>query len=187
MGIYYGYTNDFVRRSEEHTYFIKNKSHPNKNILKASKKYNWLDFIIEEIESFSREKEAKMKEEELIIKALNDSDYILYNEKIPKKIGENLMMAVEVNLANDFFNYKIKNNLNKSELTRQIFEYYFDKTNKKITWTDEKIKDKEKRYIGVRINNKLLKRINDLSETKKKNKNVIYHSAMEQFFDEYKT
>ena len=97
------------------------------------------------------------------------------------------MVAVEVNLANDFFNYKIKNNLNKSELTRQIFEYYFDKTNKKITWTDEKIKDKEKRYIGVRINKKLLKRINDFSKVKKKNKNVIYHSAMEQIFEEYKT
>ena len=187
MGIYYGYTNDFVRRSEEHTFFIKNKSHPNKNILKASKKYNWLDFIIEEIESFSREKEAKMKEEELIIKAFNDPNYILYNEKIPTRSGENLMMSVEANLAKQFFNFKRKNSLNKSELTRQIFEYYFDKTNQKITWTDEDIKGKEKWHIGVRINNKLLKKIDEFSKKKKSNKNVIYHTAMELFFEKNKT
>jgi hypothetical protein len=96
-------------------------------------------------------------------------------------------MSVEETLAKKFFNYKRKNSLNKSELTRQIFEYYFNKTNQKITWTNEDIKGKEKWHIGVRINNKLLKRINDLSETKKKNKNVIYHSAMELFFEKNKT
>lgn len=187
MGIYYGYTNNFIRRFEEHTFFIKNKDHPNKKIMEASHKYHWTDFKIEEIEKFALEKEAKMKEEELIIKAFNDPNYILYNEKIPTRSGENLMMSVEETLAKKFFNYKRKNSLNKSELTRQIFEYYFDKTNQKITWTNEDIKGKEKWHIGVRINNKLLKRINDLSETKKKNKNVIYHSAMELFFEKNKT
>lgn len=187
MGIYYGYTNDFVRRAEEHTFFIKNKNHPNENILKASKKYNWTDFKIEEVARFNLKKEAKMKEEELIIKAFNDPNYILYNSKISQINGENIMMAVEKNLANRFFNYKRKNHLNKSELTRKIFEYYFDETDQKITWTDEKIKDKEKRYIGVRINNDFLRKINDFSRAKKKNKNVIYHTAMEQFFDKYKT
>ena len=34
MGIYYGRTNDFVRRAGEHIFFIKNQKHPNKNILK---------------------------------------------------------------------------------------------------------------------------------------------------------
>lgn len=187
MGIYYGYTNDFVRRSEEHTYFIKNKNHPNKNILKSSRKYHWRNFKIEEIDKFSREKEAKIKEEQLIIKAFNDSEYILYNEQIPLRDGENIMMSVVDNLANIFFDYKRKNNLNKSELTRKIFEYYFNGTTKKITWTDEQIKDKEKRNIGVRVNNDLLKKINEFSKEKNKNKNVIYHTAMEQFFEKNKT
>jgi predicted GIY-YIG superfamily endonuclease len=187
MGVYYGYTNNFMRRFEEHTVFIKNKNHPNENILKASRKYQWTDFIIEEVERFNLEKEAKMKEEELIIKALNDPNYILYNAKINRIDGENLMMAVEKNLSKKFFDYKRKNNLNKSELTRKIFEYYFDETDQKITWSDEEIKNKEKQYIGVRVNNDLLRRINDFSKVKKKNKNVIYHTAMEQFFDEYKT
>lgn len=186
-GVYYGYTNDFVRRAKEHTVFIKNKNHPNKNILKSSRKYHWTNFKIEEIDKFSREKEAKIKEEQLIIKAFNDSESILYNEQIPLRDGENIMMSVVDNLANIFFDYKRKNNLNKSELTRKIFEYYFNETTKKITWTDEQIKDKEKRNIGVRVNNDLLKKINEFSKEKNKNKNVIYHTAMEQFFDEYKT
>lgn len=186
-GVYYGYTNDFVRRAKEHTVFIKNKNHPNKNILKSSRKYHWTNFKIEEIDKFSREKEAKIKEEQLIIKAFNDSEYILYNEQIPLRDGENIMMSVVDNLANIFFDYKRKNNLNKSELTRKIFEYYFNETTKKITWTDEQIKDKEKRNIGVRVNNDLLKKINEFSKEKNKNKNVIYHTAMEQFFEKNKT
>jgi len=186
-GVYYGYTNDFVRRAEEHTVFIKNKNHPNKNILISSKKYHWTNFKIEEIDKFPREKEAKIKEEQLIIKAFNDSEYILYNEQIPMRDGENLMMSVVDNLANIFFDYKRKNNLNKSKLTRKIFEYYFNETTKKITWTDEQIRGKEKRNIGVRINNDLLKKIDDFSKAKNKNKNVIYHTAMEQFFEKNKT
>ena len=67
-------------------------------------------------------------------------------------------------------------------MTRKIFEYYFEKANPKITWTDEDIKNNEKRHIGVRINNNFLKKLDEFSKKKKVNKNVIYHTAMEQFF-----
>lgn len=182
-GIYYGQTNDFARRSEEHIFFIKNKSHPNKNILKVSKKYHWTDFEIEEIEKFDSEKRAKMKEEKLIIKALNNHNLILYNEKIPLRKGENLMMSLEFNLAKKFLEYKRQNNLNKSELARKIFKNYFSKKNPKITWDDQSLKNKDKISIGVKINNDFIKKIHNYSEVKEKNKNIIYHSAVESYLE----
>ena len=182
MGIYYGCTKNFEQRKKEHQNNIKEKINLNDTFLAAAKKHHWTDFRIEEIEKFNCYIDAKLKEEELILKSKKNINHLLYNEKIPKKNAENIMMVIARELAEKFTEYKKNNNLNKSELARMILEDYFAENTQKISCSLEEIKRAKKRYIGARINNNLLLQMRNFSHKNKIPKTLIYHSAMELFF-----
>ncbi|MCC3145768.1 GIY-YIG nuclease family protein [Halanaerobium sp. Z-7514] len=182
MGIYYGCTKNFEQRKKDHQKNIKEKINLNDTFEAAVEKHHWTDFRIEEIEKFNCYIDAKLKEEELILKSKKNINHLLYNEKIPKKNAENIMMVIARELAEKFTEYKKNHNLNKSELTRMILEDYFAENTQKIIWSLEEIERAKKSYIGVRIKNHLLLQMRNFSHKYKIQKTLIYHSAMDLFF-----
>ena len=187
MGVYYGQTNDFEVRKYQHQRNIKNKEHLNDKFLAAVEKYHWTDFIIEEIEKFNFQIDAKLKEKELIIMSDKNPNHNLYNRAIPTQDPDYLTMRVVDKLAEKFFNYAEKYDLNRSELSRMIIKDYLDREDKKITWSFQDIKPKDKTQISANITSELLKDLEYFSEINKIDKKRIYHTAMEQFFEKNKT
>jgi len=187
MGVYYGHTNNFEVRKDQHQRNIRKKEHLNETFLAAVEKYHWTDFIIEEIEKFNFQIDARLKEKELIIMSAKNPNHNLYNEVIPTPDADYLTMRVVDELADKFFDYADKHDLNRSKLSRMIIRYYLDGEDKKITWTFQDIKPEDKTQISANITNELLKELEYYSEINKIDKKRIYHTAMEQFFDKNKT
>ncbi|MFW6281899.1 MAG: hypothetical protein ACOC1O_03785, partial [bacterium] len=187
MGVYYGQTNNYEKRKYQHLRNIKNRENFNQTFLEAIKKYHWSDFKIQEIERFNFQIEARLKEKELIIMSDKNPNHNLYNESIPTPDPDKLTMRVVEELAEKFFAYAEKNELNRSELSRMIIRDYLDGEDKKITWTFQDIKSKDKTQISANITSELLKDLEYFSEINKIDKKRIYHTAMEQFFEKNKT
>jgi predicted GIY-YIG superfamily endonuclease len=187
MGVYYGHTNNFEVRKYQHQRNIRMKDHLNDTFLAAAEKYHWTDFKIQEIERFNFQIEARLKEKELIIMSDKNPNHKLYNEKVPTKDADYLTMRVVDELGKKFLAYAKKHDLNRSELSRMIISDYLDGDDKKITWSFQDIKPKDKVQISANITNELLKDLEYFSEINKIDKKRIYHTAMEQFFDKNKT
>jgi hypothetical protein len=187
MGVYYGQTNNFEGRKYQHQRNIRNKENLNQTFLEAVEKFHWTDFKIQEIERFTFQIEARLKEKDLIIMSDKNPNHKLYNEMVPTQDPDYLTMRVVDKLAEKFFNYAEKYDLNRSELSRMIIRDYLDRENKKITWSFQDIKPKDKTQISANITNVLLKELEYYSEINKIDKKRIYHTAMEQFFNKNKT
>lgn len=186
-GVYYGYTNNFKTRKDQHLLNIKNKKHLNPTFLEAVEKYHWTDFQIEEIEKFDFQVEARLKEKELIIMSDKNPNDNLYNERIPTPDAYYLTMRISDDLIEKFLNYAKKNNLNRSELTRIIIRNYLNDKEKTTTWTVQEIKNEDKTQISTNLTSELLKKLESYSKKNKISKKIIYHSAIEQFFNQKKT
>ncbi|PTV94437.1 hypothetical protein C8C76_13211 [Halanaerobium saccharolyticum] len=187
MGVYYGQTNNFEVRKYQQQRNIRKKDNLNEKFLAAVEKYHWSDFIIEEIEKFNFQIEARLKEKELIIMSAKNPNHKLYNEMVPTQDADYLTMRIVDELAEKFFDYAEKYGLNRSELSRMIIKDYLDREDKKITWSFQDIKPKDKTQISANITSELLKDLEYFSEINKIDKKRIYHTAMEQFFEKNKT
>jgi len=187
MGVYYGQTNNFEKRKYQHLRNIKNIKNFNQTFLEAIKNHHWSDFKILEIERFNFQIEARLKEKELIIMSDRNPNHKLYNEMVPTQDADYLTMRVVDELAEKFFAYAKEHDLNRSELSRIIIKDYLEEEDKKITWSFQDIKSKDKTQISANITNELLKDLEYFSEINKIDKKRIYHTAMEQFFHKNKT